>query len=151
MKKIFLTFFTLILLSTNSYSAGSDDPPVTKVKSYYAKAVDLIKIAKKYDIHYWDGSRRTGYGGYKFIPGHWKKMAEQLIKTYNLGPGSKVLDVGCGKAFLLHEMKLLEPKLDIMGFDISKYALELNTDLTKPFVYYHKAQIPINTKTKKLI
>ena len=28
-------------------------------------------------------------------------MAEQLIKTYNLGPGSKVLDVGCGKAFLL--------------------------------------------------
>ena len=49
MKKIFLTFFTLILLSTNSYSAGSDDPPVTKVKSYYAKAVDLIKIAKKYE------------------------------------------------------------------------------------------------------
>jgi len=49
MKKIFLTFFTLILLSTNSYSAGSDDPAVTKVKSYYAKAVDLIKFAKKYE------------------------------------------------------------------------------------------------------
>ena len=49
MKKIFLSFFTLILLSTNSYSAGSDDPPVTKVKSYYAKAVDLIKVAKKYE------------------------------------------------------------------------------------------------------
>ena len=49
MKKIFFTFFTLILLSTNSYSAGSDDPPVTKVKSYYARAVDLIKVAKKYE------------------------------------------------------------------------------------------------------
>ena len=45
-----------------------------------------IKIAKKYDFHYWDGSRRTGYGGYKYIPGHWKRMAEQLIETYNLGP-----------------------------------------------------------------
>ena len=49
MKKIFFTFFTLILLSTNSYSAGSDDPPVTKVKSYYARAVDLIKVGKKYE------------------------------------------------------------------------------------------------------
>ena len=48
-KKIFLTLFALILLSTNSYSAGSDDPPVTKVKSYYSKAVDLIKFAKKYE------------------------------------------------------------------------------------------------------
>ena len=48
-KKIFLTLFALILLSTNCYSAGSDDPPVTKVKSYYSKAVDLIKFAKKYE------------------------------------------------------------------------------------------------------
>ena len=49
MKKTFLTLFTLIFISTNAYSAGSDDPPVTKVKSYYAKAVDLIKFAKKYE------------------------------------------------------------------------------------------------------
>ena len=48
-KKIFFTLFALILLSSNSYSAGSDDPPVTKVKSYYSKAVDLIKFAKKYE------------------------------------------------------------------------------------------------------
>ena len=49
MKKFFLALFALILLSTNSYSAGSDEPAVTKVKSYYAKAVDLIKFAKKYE------------------------------------------------------------------------------------------------------
>ena len=48
-KKIFLAVFALILLSTNSYSAGSDEPAVTKVKSYYAKAVDSIKFAKKYE------------------------------------------------------------------------------------------------------
>ena len=99
-----------------------------------------VKIAKKYDFHYWDGSRRTGYGGYKYIPGHWKGMAKQLIKDYKLKSGSKVLDVGCGKAFLLHEMKLLEPGLEIMGFDISKYALENNTEITKPHVYFQKAQ-----------
>ena len=49
MKKFFLALFALILLSTNSYSAGSDEPAVTKVKSYYAKAVDSIKFAKKYE------------------------------------------------------------------------------------------------------
>ena len=48
-KKFFLALFALILLSTNSYSAGSDEPAVTKVKSYYAKAVDSIKFAKKYE------------------------------------------------------------------------------------------------------
>ena len=49
MKKFFLALFALILLSTNSYSAGSDEPAVTKVKSYYNKAVDSIKFAKKYE------------------------------------------------------------------------------------------------------
>lgn len=108
-----------------------------------------VKIAKRYDKDYWDGNRRTGYGGYKFIPGYWKPMAEKILKTYNLGPGSKVLDVGCGKAFLLHEMKLLEPNLNIEGFDISKYALEHNTDITKPFVYHHRAQDTFKYKNKE--
>ena len=112
--------------------------------------VYFMKLAKKYSKDYWDGSRRTGYGGYKYIRGHWKNMAQQLIKDYNLKAGSNVLDVGCGKAFLLHEMKLLEPKLNIMGFDISKYALEHNTELTKPHVYYQKAQDPFQYKDKEI-
>lgn len=109
-----------------------------------------IKIAKKYDIHYWDGNRRTGYGGYKYIPGHWKTMAKQLIETYKLSSGSKVLDVGCGKSFLLHEMKLLEPGLIVSGFDISKYALEKNLSSTKPYVYYQKAQDKFKYKDKEI-
>ena len=49
MKNIFFTFFILILLSTNSYSAGSSDESSSKVKSNYDKAVSLIKSAKKYE------------------------------------------------------------------------------------------------------
>ncbi len=109
-----------------------------------------IKIAKRYDIDYWDGNRRTGYGGYKYIPNHWKPVAEKLIETYNLKAGSKILDVGCGKAFLLHELKLLEPNLIIEGFDVSKYALEKNTELTKNLVYYHKAQDRYKYKDKEI-
>ena len=45
--------------------------------------VECSKIAKKYDQEYWDGERKYGYGGYKFIPGRWKPVAQDLINTYN--------------------------------------------------------------------
>ena len=48
-KKIFLTIITLILLSTNSYSAGSSNDSSIKIKSEYDKAVTLIKAAKKFE------------------------------------------------------------------------------------------------------
>ena len=46
-KKSFYSLLFLVLLSTNSYSAGSDS--TSKVKSDYSQAVTLIKAAKKYE------------------------------------------------------------------------------------------------------
>ena len=71
--------------------------------------VHCMTKAKEYGFDYWDGDRRFGYGGYKYLPGRWKKAAETLIRDYGLGPGSRILDIGCGKGFLLYEMLLLEP------------------------------------------
>ncbi|VAX14597.1 SAM-dependent methyltransferase [hydrothermal vent metagenome] len=102
--------------------------------------VQCMEIAKQYGEDYWDGDRRYGYGGYKYMPGRWKPVAEALIKTYELGPGSKVLDVGCGKGFLLDELLLLEPKLQVTGFDISEYGLSCASDLVKPHLFKHKAE-----------
>ena len=49
LKKISLILF-VILFSANAYSAGSDkDPKPEKVKSDYAKAVESIKFAKKFE------------------------------------------------------------------------------------------------------
>ena len=93
------------------------------LKRMIDKKVNCMKIAKKYSIDYWDGNRRYGYGGYKYIPGRWKYVARKLIKDYKLKKGSKILDVGCGKSFLLYEMLLIEPDLKIFGIDISSYAL----------------------------
>lgn len=88
------------------------------------KKPKFMKNAKKYSFDYWDGSRHQGYGGYKYIPGRWRKTAINIIKYYNLKAGSKVLDVGCGKGYLLFEMLLIEPGLKIYGTDISYYAIK---------------------------
>jgi len=102
--------------------------------------VHCMNIAKKYGEDYWDGDRRYGYGGYKYIPGRWKPVAEKFIEIYNLKSNSKVLDIGCGKGYLLHEMKLLIPDLDITGIDSSDYGLKNAKDEIKPFLYKHKAE-----------
>ena len=56
--------------------------------------------------------------------------------------GSKVLDVGCGKGFLLYEMQLIEPGLEIHGFDISQYGLDHAHPDLKANLFIHRAQDP---------
>jgi SAM-dependent methyltransferase len=80
-------------------------------------------LAKKWDLDYWDGSRDTGYGGYRY-DGRWRAVAECMAEHYGLKPGQKVLDVGCGKAFLLHDLAQAVPGLEVYGLDISAYAIE---------------------------
>ena len=102
--------------------------------------VHCMQIAKQYDKDYWDGNRRYGYGGYKYIPGRWKPVAEALIKRYKLSNESSVLDVGCGKAYLIYELKLLLPGLKIAGFDISKHGLAEAKEEIRESLFIHKAQ-----------
>jgi SAM-dependent methyltransferase len=102
--------------------------------------VHCMLKAKEYETDYWDGDRRYGYGGYKFIEGRWKPVAQALIDIYGLNARSKVLDVGCGKAFLLYEMKKLIPELQVAGFDISQHGLADARPEIKPHLYRYRAQ-----------
>jgi len=68
--------------------------------------------AKKYGVNYWDGPRKYGYGGYKYIPNRWTKVAKKIIKEFKLDNYSKILDVGCGKAFLLYEIRKILPNIN---------------------------------------
>lgn len=115
--------------------------------------VEAMLVAKKYGFDYWDGDRRYGYGGYKYIPGRWKPVAQNLIEIYGLAAGSKVLDIGCGKGFLLYEMQLLEPGLEIFGFDVSQYAIDNSHPELRAELFIHKAQerFPFTDKTFDLV
>ncbi|MDP6683378.1 MAG: class I SAM-dependent methyltransferase [Desulfobacterales bacterium] len=115
-------------------------------RAYIDRMVDdkvhcMLK-AKEYESDYWDGDRRYGYGGYKYIPGRWKPVAETMIRTYNLNDESRILDVGCGKAYLLYEMKKLLPGLEVTGFDISKHGLADVKLEIKDYLFRYRAQDP---------
>tara|TARA_B100002051_G_C16695369_1_gene617829 strand:- start:935 stop:1600 length:666 start_codon:yes stop_codon:yes gene_type:complete len=115
--------------------------------------VNCMLKAKEYEYDYWDGDRRFGYGGYKYIPGRWKPVAEKLIANYNLTNDSSILDIGCGKGFLLYELKLLLPKLKIKGIDISNHGKSCAFDIVKDNIIIQKAQdnLPFNDNEFNLV
>jgi len=114
-------------------------------RDYIARMTDdkvhCMMKAKQYGFDYWDGDRRYGYGGYKY-DGRWSVVAEKLIGTYGLTNESKVLDVGCGKAFLLYEIKKLLPGCRIAGFDLSEYGIQNSKEEIRNHLFVQKAQSP---------
>ena len=114
--------------------------------------VHCMQIAREYGKDFWDGDRRYGYGGYKY-DGRWEIVARKLIDTYNLPENAKILDVGCGKGYLLFEFKKLLPNCRIAGLDISEYATENAKPEIKSSLFVEKAQnkYPFNGKEFDLV
>jgi ubiquinone/menaquinone biosynthesis C-methylase UbiE len=104
--------------------------------------VKCMLVAKEYGADYWDGDRRYGYGGYKYMEGYWTPVAQALVDRYNLTSDSKVLDVGCGKAYLLYELSQLLPGLDVTGIDVSPHGLNDAKQQVRPSLFEHRAQDP---------
>ena len=97
------------------YIARVTDPDYPKSKA--------AALAKQWDFDYWDGDRRICYGGYTYREGYWERVAQAMVDHYKLKPGDKILDVGCGKGFLLYDFTKVMPDLEIYGIDISNYAI----------------------------
>jgi len=98
------------------YKSRVNDPDYPKYKA--------AELAKKYDFDYWDGDRRINYGGYKYIEGRWEKVVKEMLKHYALPSKPKILDIGCGKGYLLYDFLKVIPEADVYGIDISEYAIE---------------------------
>ncbi len=91
---------------------------------------EIAELAVKFDWDYWDGSRETGYGGYSY-DGRWRKVADAMIAEYGITSNMRVLDVGSGKGFLLHDFKEALPSVEVAGIDISSYAIEHSMESIK--------------------
>lgn len=88
-------------------------------------------IAKKFDKEYFDGDRKHGYGGFEYNQKFWKETVDIFIETYSLNENSSVLDVGCGKGFMMADFLKAIPKLNIVGVDISNYAIKNSHELAR--------------------
>jgi len=110
--------------------------------------VECMKVAKQFGADFWDGDRRYGYGGFKY-DGRWKPVAERLISDYALAENSSILDIGCGKGFLLYELQQLLPEARIVGFDISDYAVANAKEEIRENLFKHRAQDPLPFQEKE--
>lgn len=113
-----------------------------------ADKVHCSDVARQYGRDFWDGDRKYGYGGYKY-DGRWKVTACLLIEKYGLLDNAKILDVGCGKGFLLYEFQRLLPNSTLIGIDSSVYALENAKNEIKPYLIKMGAQEKYPFKDKE--
>ena len=113
----YIDFMSVLHKSTQrDYLARVNDPDYPKARA--------AELAKQWGYDYWDGDRRINYGGYRYLEGRWEKVARLMVEHYGVKAGAKILDVGCGKGFLLYDFTKVVPGVEIHGIDISEYAIE---------------------------
>jgi len=94
---------------------------------------DVRAIARQYGRAFFDGDRLYGYGGYKY-DGRWVKIVQRFRDHYGLPSDARILDVGCAKGFMLHDVMQVLPGATVAGLDISEYAIEHAMPSVKPFL-----------------
>jgi SAM-dependent methyltransferase len=87
------------------------------------KSKEDVIIAKKFGKDFFDGDRRHGYGGFHYNPKFWQPVIPTFKKYWNLNPNNSILDVGCGKGFMLYDLSKMIPGVRLSGIDISEYAI----------------------------
>jgi ubiquinone/menaquinone biosynthesis C-methylase UbiE len=107
-------------------------------RNYVQRVVEHDKaecaaVARQWGYDYWDGDRRYGYGGYRY-DGRWRAVAERMARHYGLKAGTRILDIGCGKAHLLYEFTQVVPGIEVRGIDVSAYGLGNAKEEVRPFL-----------------
>ena len=134
-KKFLITFFLVILLQSNLYSAGNDgdNDNSSKVKSNYDKAVTLIKSAKKFEKK----------GKTKKAAKRYQKAQKLLIKSNKKKPNSpdtlnylgfttrKLGDYENGEKYYLQGLELAPNHIGINEYLGELYVTTNRIDLAK--------------------
>lgn len=93
-------------------------------KRLLEKTPEIIEVARNFGKDFFDGDRKYGYGGFIYNPKYWTQVVKDIVSYYGLKSGSKILDVGCAKGFMLYDFKQQFPEIEVRGIDISEYAIK---------------------------
>lgn len=88
-----------------------------------AKSEESRSIGRKFGFDYFDGDRNHGYGGFTYQSRFWQPVIPDIVTRYSLSSTSRVLDVGCAKGFLIHDLCEAVSGIHAEGIDISEYAV----------------------------
>jgi ubiquinone/menaquinone biosynthesis C-methylase UbiE len=92
------------------------------------------EIARKFGKDFFDGDRKHGYGGYNYNPKFWQQVVPTFREYWDLKSSNSILDVGCGKGFMLYDFTKQIAGIKIKGIDISSYAVEQSVPQIKKFI-----------------
>ena len=112
---------------------GYPEPKEPRVVHPEMRTIQNRIKASYRDREFYDGDRNNGYGGLKY-DGRWIPIARSMLKEYSLGSGSSILQIGCDKAFLLHDFLQVCPGIKVRGTEVSDYAISCAMLDVKPFV-----------------
>ena len=103
--------------------AGYPGPKKPRLVGKNLRSIKNRIVASCRDKEFFDGDRSNGYGGYVY-DGRWKTIAASMVSEYQLKSGSKILQIGCEKGFLLSDLLDLNSEFDVYGLESSAYAIE---------------------------
>ena len=138
-------FMSVLHKSTQrDYLSRVNDPEFPKAKA--------AEIAKQFGYDYWDGDRRICYGGYSYLEGRWEKVVRSMTQHYPLPSKPKILEIGCGKGYLLYDFLKIVPDAEIYGIDISDYAIiNSKPEIRDRLVVGNATDLPWPDKTFDLV
>jgi len=117
-----------------------------------SKTEEDRRIARQFGKEFFDGDRKYGYGGFNYHPRFWQPVIPTFREFYKLTNKSSILDVGCGKGFMLYDFTQVIPDVKISGIDVSSYAIEHAMESVKPFVQVADARkLPFPDKSFDLV
>lgn len=91
-------------------------------------------VARQFGKAFFDGDRRHGYGGFSYNSRFWQPVVPTFQEHFGLSGTSSLLDVGCAKGFMLHDLRELIPGITVRGIDVSDYAIENSIESVRDYV-----------------
>lgn len=105
-------------------------------------------LARQFGKDFFDGDRRHGYGGFSYSPRFWQPVIPTLKSHFWLTAESSLLDIGCAKGFMLHDLVEAIPGITVTGIDVSEYAIEHAIEDMRPHLRVADARtIPFADKS----